>query len=119
LGVSGKSVFTGPHPSKGDLMNKKLLVFCEGTWNEPDKNPTNMAKLFEATCQSDANGTVQIVHYIQGVGTHWYDRAISGAFGWGISENIKDGYKFLYSNYEPGDDIYLFGFSRFGIQLVP
>ena len=93
-------------------MKKKLVVFCDGTWNEPDKNPTNVAKLFESTCQDDINGIPQIVYYIQGVGTHWYDRVIGGAFGWGISDNIKDGYKFLCSNYEPEDEIYLFGFSR-------
>jgi len=95
-----------------NVMKKKLVVFCDGTWNEPDKNPTNVAKLFESTCQDDINGIPQIVYYIQGVGTHWYDRFMGGAFGWGISDNIKDGYKFLCSNYEPGDDIYLFGFSR-------
>ncbi len=92
-------------------MKKKLAVFCDGTWNEPDKNPTNVAKLFEATSHEN-NGIPQIAYYIQGVGTHWYDKVIGGAFGFGISENIKDGYKFLCSNYEPGDDIYLFGFSR-------
>lgn len=92
-------------------MKKKLAVFCDGTWNEPDKNPTNVAKLFKATCPEN-NGVPQIAYYIQGVGTHWYDRAIGGAFGFGISDNIKDGYKFLCSNYEIGDDIYLFGFSR-------
>ncbi len=92
-------------------MNKKLAVFCDGTWNEPDKNPTNVARLFEATLQEN-NGVPQIACYVQGVGTHWYDRMIGGAFGFGISQNIKEGYRFLCANYEPGDEIYLFGFSR-------
>lgn len=91
---------------------KKLIVFCDGTWNEPDKNPTNVAKLFEATDYYDHQDNPQIAHYIQGVGTHWYDKIMGGAFGFGISDNIRDGYKFLCSNYEPGDEIYLFGFSR-------
>ncbi|WP_150048495.1 MULTISPECIES: DUF2235 domain-containing protein [Methylomonas] len=93
-------------------MKKKLVVFCDGTWNEPDKNPTNVAKLFEATLQEDQKGIPQVVHYIQGVGTHWYDRMMGGMFGWGISENVKSGYRFLCSNYNQGDEIYLFGFSR-------
>lgn len=98
---------------------KKLIVFCDGTWNRIDETDaqgdscvSNVAKLFESTCFNDGNGNVQITHYIQGIGTKWYDKFIGGIFGWGISENIKDGYKFLCSNYENGDEIYLFGFSR-------
>jgi hypothetical protein len=34
------------------------------------------------------------------------------AFGYGLSQNIKDAYKFLMNNYLPGDQIYMFGFSR-------
>lgn len=30
----------------------------------------------------------------------------------GIDANIQDGYRFLCLNYVPGDEIYLFGFSR-------
>lgn len=94
-------------------MKKKLVVFCDGTWNKPDQQaPTNVTKLFEAICQDDVGGVPQIVHYVQGVGTRWFDRVVGGAFGWGISGHIKEGYQFLCSNYEPGDEIYLFGFSR-------
>ena len=35
-----------------------------------------------------------------------------GAFGWGIDQDILDGYTFIAQNYEPGDQICLFGFSR-------
>lgn len=98
---------------------KKLIVFCDGTWNTPDEKdpqgkfcPTNVSKLFRATCSEDASGTPQIVHYTQGVGTRWDEHVGGGAFGWGISDNIKDGYRFICSNYKPGDEIFLFGFSR-------
>lgn len=99
-------------------MPKKLIVFCDGTWNTPDESddgkscPTNVSLLFRATSASDAAGIPQIVHYVQGVGTHKDDKFWGGAFGMGISQNILDGYKFICSNYEPGDQIYLFGFSR-------
>lgn len=46
------------------------------------------------------------------MGTKKIERIRGGGFGYGISDSIKDGYKFLVSNYEDGDDIYIFGFSR-------
>ena len=99
--------------------NKKLGVFFDGTWNRADQvsrsgepSPTNVTKLFEATLPHDGQGRPQIVHYVQGVGTRRSERLRGGGFGLGISDNIKEGYRFLVSNYEPGDDIYIFGFSR-------
>ncbi|MCX7004763.1 MAG: DUF2235 domain-containing protein [bacterium] len=99
---------------------KKLAVFFDGTWNSSDQHtekeqpcPTNMAKLFEATQPNSAQNEVpQIVHYIQGVGTHKLERIRGGGFGFGISDNIKEGYKCLVSNYEKGDEVFIFGFSR-------
>jgi uncharacterized protein (DUF2235 family) len=35
-----------------------------------------------------------------------------GAFGWGLFDQIKDGYRFLRENFQAGDAIYIFGFSR-------
>jgi uncharacterized protein (DUF2235 family) len=40
-----------------------------------------------------------------------------GALGMGIDHKIQDAYRFLCMNYEPDDEIYLFGFSR-GAYLV-
>ena len=55
----------------------------------------------------------QLIYYDQGVGTgNTLDRASGGAFGDGLEENIHDAYRFLVANYEPGDELYLFGFSR-------
>jgi uncharacterized protein (DUF2235 family) len=99
--------------------NKKLIVFCDGTWNKPyeaDDNgkscPTNVSKLFRATCPTDKDGDQQITHYIQGIGTRKDEKIRGGGFGMGISNNIIDGYQFICSNYVPDDDIFLFGFSR-------
>ena len=100
-------------------MAKKLIVFCDGTWNTPDETgpngkscPTNVSKLFRSTCATDSSGNPQVVHYVQGVGTHPDDKIRGGVFGMGISKNIIDGYQFICSNYQPGDEIVLFGFSR-------
>jgi uncharacterized protein (DUF2235 family) len=102
----------GKHP-------KSIIVFCDGTWNSSDQKskdnrliPTNVAKLFEAVCPDDAEGNPQIVHYIKGLGTRWGERLSGGGFGHGISGNIKEGYQFICSNYEEGDRVFLFGFSR-------
>ena len=40
------------------------------------------------------------------------DRFTGGAFGEGIEANIRELYRFIVYNYEPGDDLYFFGFSR-------
>jgi len=100
-------------------MPKKLIVFCDGTWNSADQKtkdgrpcPTNVLRLFEATESRDRNGDPQIAHYTAGVGTKWSDRILGGGFGFGISDNIRDAYSFIISNYEPSDEIFLFGFSR-------
>jgi uncharacterized protein (DUF2235 family) len=68
--------------------------------------------LFEATSNVDEQGNPQVVHYIRGVGTRFSERIRGGGFGYGISDNIKDGYQFICSNYEDGDQVFLFGFSR-------
>lgn len=44
--------------------------------------------------------------------TKWYEHIRGGAFGYGLSLNIRQGYKFLIDNYEPSDEIYVYGFSR-------
>jgi hypothetical protein len=60
------------------------------------------------------NGQVeQVVFYERGVGTGGFlDRLNGGAFGAGLSSNVRRAYTFLAQNYEPGDDIFIFGFSR-------
>src|SRR5437773_430916 len=39
-------------------------------------------------------------------------RAMGLAFGLGITQNIEDAYEFIMSQWEPGDHIFIFGFSR-------
>ncbi|MBF2028845.1 MAG: DUF2235 domain-containing protein [Oscillatoriales cyanobacterium C42_A2020_001] len=91
---------------------KRLVVCCDGTWNRLGRYPTNVVKLAQATKPFASDGISQVVFYQQGLGTNWYDRVPGGAFGWGIDYNIQNAYQFLCFNYDPGDEIYLFGFSR-------
>ncbi len=94
---------------------KRLIVCCDGTANDPDQMdrdriaPTNVVKLTRAL---KANNN-QLIYYDQGVGTGWWAKKfVEGLSGAGISQNIKDAYRFLAQNYDEGDEIYCFGFSR-------
>ena len=103
-------------------MNKRIVICCDGTWNEPEsvkderKVPTNVIKMVRAVAARDErSGTDQIIYYDQGVGTGAVgvlDRHIGGGTGYGISKNIRDCYNFIANNYVAGDDIFFFGFSR-------
>ncbi|MGO4748738.1 DUF2235 domain-containing protein [Streptomyces sp. 2MCAF27] len=99
-------------------MPKSLIVCCDGTWNTADQVegrqpcPTNVTKLALAVASQDAAGHRQCVYYHRGVGTSRWDRLRGGAFGVGLSRNVLDAYRFLVDNYEPGDVLYFFGFSR-------
>jgi hypothetical protein len=96
---------------------KRLVICCDGTWNRPDaKHVTNIEKIAR-TVQTDlarTGGVQQLVLYLSGVGGAGYhtDRLLGGAFGLGLFHNVLAGYRFLSLNYEPGDEIYVFGFSR-------
>lgn len=92
-------------------MKKRLIVFCDGTWNRADAPAvTNVCKLRVAVDDSEA--ARQIVHYEPGVGTKPWERIRGGAFGVGLSRNVRHCYEFLVDHYEPGDELFFFGFSR-------
>ncbi|MFG0456953.1 MULTISPECIES: DUF2235 domain-containing protein [Shewanella] len=97
-------------------MNKRIVICADGTWNRPEKDlkvdfPTNVLRLARAISPMAADGKPQQVFYDWGVGSY-YDQAIGGATGRGLHKNIMDGYRYIVQNYSPGDEIYLFGFSR-------
>ena len=58
------------------------------------------------------SGKEYIVYYERGVGTGAFDQFRGGAFGAGLTDNIRHAYKFLSFWYEPGDEIFIYGFSR-------
>ncbi|HYW30081.1 MAG TPA: DUF2235 domain-containing protein [Gemmatimonas sp.] len=96
---------------------RRLIVCADGTWNKPQPNAngglTNVALISTNIPQMTSNETEQVVAYFEGVGTgDWWDRWTGGAFGTGISVNIKKVYGFLMRNFRPGDELFLFGFSR-------
>ncbi|MGJ7506800.1 DUF2235 domain-containing protein [Variovorax sp. GT1P44] len=119
----------------------KNIVFCaDGTWNglghgdaqELQADATNVLRLFAALAgavtadslrrqdeqekvNTGSDGKVtQIAKYLHGVGDsqNGIRKLLGGVFGEGFIERIVRGYTFLSRNYEPGDRIYLTGFSR-------
>ena len=95
---------------------KRLVVCCDGTWNEPaSAHVTNIEKIARTVCTDPgrADGVQQLVLYVGGVGIGYkLDRLLGGAFGSGLFNNVKTAYRFLALNYEDGDEIFVFGFSR-------
>ncbi len=97
---------------------KRLIVCCDGTLNRLGAAvPTNVVKLASGIAPVDAQGTPQIVFYDKGVGTdtqlfHGVRKWLEGAFGLGLDQYLEEAYRFLCMNYVPGDEIYIFGFSR-------
>lgn len=89
------------------------MVSCDGTWSTRDRpTPTNVVALHERVLAVDGTGVRQLAHYLPGVGTRIGEVLGGAVFGLGLSRTVRDAYRFLVERYEPGDEIYLFGFSR-------
>lgn len=100
-------------------MTKNIIVCCDGTGNEIKENQSNVLKFFRVLKKDDK----QVAFYDPGVGTisdsgAWarFKNKAKGVFGlatgFGLDANVLDAYRFLLRNYQPEDNIYLFGFSR-------
>ncbi len=93
-------------------MTKRIIICSDGTWNSPvEGEATNVLKLARSIKPVAADGNPQVVFYDWGVGTDTHT-ITGGAFGVGLDKNIQDAYRFIVHNYNPGDELFLFGFSR-------
>ena len=90
---------------------KRICIFYDGTWNRRDSH-TNVSVARDRVRSEGPRDPQQPVFYDEGVGTRWYDRVRGGLFGFGLSRNIRQGWRWLAEVYRPGDEIYVFGFSR-------
>jgi uncharacterized protein (DUF2235 family) len=86
---------------------KRLAIYLDGTFNTLNNN-TNVWRLRSLTSQTGD----QRVYYSQGVGTKRGEIARGGVAGYGIDDEIIDAYSWLIENFEDGDEIFIFGFSR-------
>lgn len=114
------------------LSMKRLVICFDGTWQKlRQPKPTNIALIARSVAHThtlpDGGRIPQIVIYSQGVGsntdalgkagfmdgvTEGLNKILGGVFGDGLEDNIVDTYLRLAFNYEAGDEIYIFGFSR-------
>src|ERR1051325_6473830 len=100
-------------------MPKNVVLCCDGTNNQFDGYHTNVVRTYRVARRTPE----QLTYYDPGVGTMpepWKTTQLGKRlsmlngliFGDGLFDNISDAYKFLMANYETGDKIFLFGFSR-------
>ncbi len=102
---------------------RRLILLFDGTWNDVvltdrDTNIVRLRDIIDATLREQEHRTAKplrrtYVLYRRGVGTDdLVDRIRGGAFGVGVTDNVRRGYRFLARHYRPGDEIFVFGFSR-------
>jgi uncharacterized protein (DUF2235 family) len=93
---------------------KRLVICCDGTWQRLyGPSLTNVALTARAVAARDSRGNAQIVYYSAGVGAS-LDRVSlwQGMTGDDLDDHLLEAWLFVNLNYEPGDQLYLFGFSR-------
>jgi uncharacterized protein (DUF2235 family) len=101
-------------------MAKNIVICCDGTANEFARHNTNVVKLYYALERDPAK---QVTYYHPGLGTMepvgalttWtrkVTKLMGMAVGYGLEHDIRDAYVFLMRTFEPGDTVFLFGFSR-------
>lgn len=102
-------------------MTKNLVVCLDGTNNKIKAQRSNVLLLYNALEKGDPDH--QVAYYQPGVGTFsspgtWtpvgraLTRGLGSAFGFGFRQNLGDAYRSVMATYQPGDKIFIFGFSR-------
>lgn len=104
---------------------KRIVVCCDGTWMDSDgsyQTPSNVTRIARAIPPTGLDKTnhppqpiAQLIFYQNGIGTgskSLYDKFVGGATGEGLAAHIREAYSFVCLNYNPGDEIFLLGFSR-------
>jgi len=94
-----------------------IVILSDGTGNSASAVfKTNVWRLYQAIDQKEPPGAAprQVAYYDDGVGTSSFRplALLGGVFGVGLKRNVLDLYRFVCRNYQPGDSIYAFGFSR-------
>ena len=111
-------------------MPKNIVVFSDGTGQDggsrPEQTLSNVYKMYRA-CHIGPGSAIdpheQVSFYDAGLGTdigataltspmRFIQKMLASVTGRGISTNIADCYEFIINHSEPGDRIFLIGFSR-------
>jgi len=121
-----QSVGIHPDSRAAPAPSRQLVLFLDGTGNTLTGNErdTNVLRLFEHLARDP--DPRRLLYYDPGVGSpdalpftgpldwlsHKWRRLVGLAVGRGVYENLGQAYAFLMRNWKPGDEIYVFGFSR-------
>lgn len=102
-----KPIVDNPEKKPG----RKLIVFADGTGNAFTQQESNVWRLYQML---DRTAPDQKALYLQGVGTSGNKvlASLDSATGFGVPSNVRKLYRFLCWNWQEGDEIYMFGFSR-------
>jgi len=111
-------------------MSKNIVVFSDGTGQDggvrPEQRMSNVYKLYRACRVGPESGIdprEQVAFYDAGLGTDDGSTALTAPMrslqkllgsvtGRGVTTNIAECYTFIINHYQPGDRIFLVGFSR-------
>ncbi|KAH0280647.1 hypothetical protein KCU91_g861, partial [Aureobasidium melanogenum] len=124
-----------PSPPLSSRVATRLVICVDGTWGEPDGthkaplgNISNIYRIHASTKEGkfkDSSGRIwnQRRKYFKGLNNinSYYGKLISGAFGKGLEEQIKEIFAYCCQQVsDPEDEIYFFGFSRgaFAVRAV-
>ncbi|KAJ3886497.1 WD40 repeat-like protein [Lentinula edodes] len=118
-----KDIPTRPSQSKS---GRNLVVCIDGTSNQFGEKNTNVVELYSRLVKNEH----QLTFYNSGIGTYakpsWrsisyqlkrMDNFIDMGIAWNFESIIFKAYQWLSENFEPGDRIFLFGFSRGAYQV--
>ena len=111
-------------------MAKNIVVFSDGTGQDggvrPEQRVSNVYKIYRA-CRNGAENSIdpqeQVSFYDPGLGTdigstaltapvRFVQKLLGSVTGRGITKNVADCYEFIINHWQPGDRIFLIGFSR-------
>lgn len=111
-------------------MAKNIVAYSDGTGQDggvrPEQRVSNVYKMYRASQTGPENPidpTEQVALYDPGLGTdigatalsapwRFIQKLLGSVTGRGIVRNIADCYAFIINHYEPGDRVFLIGFSR-------
>ncbi|KAL0577270.1 hypothetical protein V5O48_004727 [Marasmius crinis-equi] len=111
----GENIIPPEHPYR-------TLVLCfDGTGDQFDSDNSNIVELFTMLKKDDRSK--QMVYYQAGIGTYTtpqvatpfmakISKTLDEMIAWNLHSHVMGGYEFLMQNYEAGDRICIFGFSR-------
>ena len=92
-------------------MASRLALFLDGT-TDTEAGNTNVWRVKSLCAARGADGKDQKTFYRVGVGTARGETLRGGMFGFGIDDVMVAAYQWLIEQYEDGDEVFVFGFSR-------